>query len=236
MTALFGDWRHGVLLVLLFCLPVLLADVGTALIMVTAGLVAITAAPRLIAKDFPETHAVRLLLTAFVLMAVALSISAHGLWDARFILNFAPLLIALPLVAAKANYRPQASLTHIAVLSAAGALLSLVVAGVQVFVLEESRAGGHVINAIHFANIAVTLGIISYFAMLAAPVVGVMAGPKDRVFLGRVYGALVLAVGFFVFGLTSRLMGQALQLTLFCMMTMIIARYGWKENETGHAI
>ena len=186
MTALFGDWRHGVLLVLLFCLPVLLADVGTALIMVTAGLVAITAAPRLIAKDFPETHAVRLLLTAFVLMAVALSISAHGLWDARFILNFAPLLIAY--------------------IDSATAIRT---------------------NAV---------SIISYFGMLAAPGVGVMAGPKDRVFLGRVYGALVLAVGFFVFGLTSRLMGQALQLTLFCMMTMIIARYGWKENETGHAI
>jgi O-antigen ligase len=412
MTALFADWRHGVLLVLLFCLPVLLGDVGTALITVMACLIAITAIPRLFARDFPETPVVWLLLAAFVLMAVALSASAQSVWDARFILNFAPLLIALPLAAAEANYQPQANLTHVAILSALGALLSLVVAIGQVFILEESRAGGHVINAIHFANIAVTLGfmaligiftsenrwryllllgpvcailscvlsasrgplmgaiilyvvfvavlwfqsrraallsagiglfgavallvlvanfaapqlarlsdiasvivqtfadgqtddrstnirlglfsggwrafqdaiwfghgwerivpatypyvepwlqdhldsqnftylhndlldfaagagitgVIAYFAMMAAPVVGVVAGPKDGVFLGRLYGALVLSVGFFVFGLTSRLMGQGLQLTLFCMMTMVIARYGWKEDVASHAI
>ena len=411
MTGLLADWRYGVLLIAIFCLPVLLGDVGTALIMVLASLVAITATPRLFQAKFPRTPATWFFLIAFSLMAVALTISAHGVWDARFILNFAPLLIALPLAAGEANYRPGASLTHVAVISAVGSVLSLAVAGAQVFVLDELRAGGHVINAIHFANIAVTLGfmaligiftsqnrwryllllgpvcailscvlsasrgplmgaiilyivfvavlwfqsrraallsagiglfgavallvlvstfaapqlarlsdiasvivqafadgqtddrstnirlglfsggwqafedaiwfghgwdrivsatypylepwlqdhldsenftylhndmldfavgagiagVIAYFAMMATPVVGVVAGPKDSAFLGRLYGALVLSIGFFVFGLTSRLMGQGLQLTLFCMMAMVIARYGWKENVPDHA-
>src|SRR5690606_12095828 len=137
MTGLFADWRYGLLLVLLFCLPVLLGDVGTAFIMIMAVLVAIGTAPRLLAPDHSPPFSIWLFLLAFVLMTVALIASAQNLWDTRFILNFVPLLLALPLAVAGINDRPQANLTHIAVLSAGGAALSLIIASVQVFILNE---------------------------------------------------------------------------------------------------
>lgn len=410
MTGLFADWRYGILLVLVFSLPVLLGDVGTVLIMIMAALVAVSAVPRFCSHHRPVPLPVWLFTCSFVLMAIALIASAREATDARFVLNFAPLLLAAPLAVAEANERPQASLNHIAILSAIGAALSLAIACVQVFVFAEARAGEHVINAIHFANIALTLGfmalvgiftsaskwryllllgpicaivscvlsasrgplvgalvlfaiffailwfrsrrstllilgaglivgavlfaaasafaptqlgrlsnaaavimetlmegetgdrstnirlglfaggwaafqdsiwighgwdriiaashpylepwlqdfldarnftylhndvldfaagagilgVLAYLLMMVAPTIGVIVGPRDDLFLGRLYGALVLTVGFFVFGLTSRLMGHALQLTLFCMMSMVINSYG-RRGAAGHA-
>lgn len=405
MTGLFADWRYGILLVLVFSLPVLLGDVGTVLIMVTAILIAISAAPRLFARYQSVPLLVWLFMFSFVLMATALVASAKDAWGARFILNFAPLLVAVPLAVAEVNRHPQANVSQIAILSAIGAVLSLVIAFMQVFIFSEARAGGHVINAIHFANVALTLGfmalvgiftsaskwryllligpicaivscvlsasrgpligafvlfaiflailwfrsrrsallilaaslimavaflaaasvfapsqvsrlsnaapvimetltegetrdrstnirlglfaagwaafqdspwighgwdriiaasypylepwlqdhldtqnftylhndlldfaagagimgVLAYCLMIAAPTIAVMAGPRDQYFWGRLYGALVLTVGFLIFGLTSRLMGHALQLTLFCMMSVMINYYGRRD-------
>lgn len=408
MTIFSIDWRYGLFLVLVFCLPVLLGDAGTVLILAGATLFGLVLFPQ---RARVRTPAAALFLAVFALMAIAFIGSARTLWDARFAFNFLPVLLAIVIAAIPANRDSRADLTDIAILAALGSALSLAVAATQIYILGETRAGGHVINAIHFANIAVMLGFLSligifssanpwryllliapalaiascilsasrgpllgggvllavflcvlwfrsrravigtllavgaialavfalaalyapvqlarfasvfdivadallsgdtadgstnirlgfyeagwrafleaplfghgweriisasypymepwlqgyvreqsftylhndvldfaagagllglfaYGILLTTPVIAVLAGPRDRRFLARLYGALVLSVGFLVFGLTSRLMGHALQLTLFSMMTMVILCYGSAaEKEDTH--
>lgn len=76
-----------------------------------------------------------------------------------------------------------------------------------------------------FANFAVAAGIVgvlSLVAMLAAPVVGALAMPRDAFFRARLYCCLQLSVSTFVFGLTDFTLGYDLPTTLFAFLTAMV--------------
>lgn len=80
-----------------------------------------------------------------------------------------------------------------------------------------------------FANFAVAAGIVGVLALvaiLAAPVVGALAAPRDHFYRARLYCCLQLSVGYAVFGLTDFTMGYDLPTTLYAFLTaMILATF-----------
>lgn len=83
----------------------------------------------------------------------------------------------------------------------------------------------------NFAVAAGIVGVLALIAILAAPVVGAMAGPRDRLFRARLYCCLQLSVGYFVFGLTDFTMGYDLQTTLYAFLTAMILTT-FREDQT----
>lgn len=76
-----------------------------------------------------------------------------------------------------------------------------------------------------FFNSAVAAGIVGIVAWLAtvlAPVVGILAMPRDRFSNLRLYCALLLSVSFFIFGLTDMTFGYDLPTTLHAFLTAIV--------------
>ena len=76
-----------------------------------------------------------------------------------------------------------------------------------------------------FFNAAVAagiVGIVAWLATLVAPVVGVLVLPPDRYANLRLYGALLLSLSFFVFGLTDMTFGYDLPTTLHAVLTAIV--------------
>jgi len=76
-----------------------------------------------------------------------------------------------------------------------------------------------------FFNSAVAAGIVGIVAWLAtmlAPIVGVLAMPRDRFAGTRLYCALLLSLSFFIFGLTDMTFGYDLPTTLHAFLTAIV--------------
>ncbi|MEO7913300.1 MAG: O-antigen ligase family protein [Roseiflexaceae bacterium] len=83
-----------------------------------------------------------------------------------------------------------------------------------------------------FANFAVAAGVIGILALVAilvAPVVGVLIGPRDRYFRARLYCCLQLSVSYLVFGLTDFTLGYDLPTTLYAFLTAMILG-GFRER------
>jgi O-antigen ligase len=75
------------------------------------------------------------------------------------------------------------------------------------------------------ANFAVAAGIVGvacWIALLAAPVVGALASPRDAFFRVRLYCCVQLSVAYFVFGLTDFTLGYDLPTTLYAFLTAIV--------------
>jgi O-antigen ligase len=66
------------------------------------------------------------------------------------------------------------------------------------------------------------VGIAAWLATLLAPIVGVLAMPKDRYSNVRLYCALILTTSFFIFGLTDMEFGYDLPTTLHAFFTAIV--------------
>ena len=77
-------------------------------------------------------------------------------------------------------------------------------------------------DALDFAVAAGVFGIAVYLALLAAPIVGALAAPRDSLRTVRVYGALVLSISFFVFGLTDMTLGYDVTTTLYAFLTALL--------------
>lgn len=76
-----------------------------------------------------------------------------------------------------------------------------------------------------FFDLAVAAGIVgiaSWLAVLAAPLVGARAMPKDRFSTLRLYCALLLSSSLFIFGLTDMTFGYDLPTTLYAFMTAVV--------------
>ena len=90
---------------------------------------------------------------------------------------------------------------------------------------EASRPYGIYMFHSDFFNMAVGAGVVGIFcwvAILAAPIVGVLAMPRDRFANLRLYCALILSVSLFVFGLTDMTLGYDLPTTLYAFMTAVV--------------
>jgi O-antigen ligase len=85
-----------------------------------------------------------------------------------------------------------------------------------------------------FFNSAVAagvVGIVAWFAAVIAPVIGILAMPRDRFANLRLYGALLLSVSLFIFGLTDMTFGYDLPTTLHAFLTAIVLG-AFREPET----
>jgi len=90
---------------------------------------------------------------------------------------------------------------------------------------EASKPYGIYMFHNDFFNMAVGAGIVGIFcwlAIIAAPVVGVLAMPQDRFANLRLYCALILSASLFVFGLTDMTLGYDLPTTLYAFMTALV--------------
>ncbi len=86
---------------------------------------------------------------------------------------------------------------------------------------------GHLHN--DFLNAAVSagvIGILSYIAILLAPLVAVLATPRDSQFAGRLYMALTLTLSYLVFGLTNVMLGYEFHTTLYGFLLMPMLAIG----------
>ena len=66
------------------------------------------------------------------------------------------------------------------------------------------------------------VGIVCWLAIIAAPLIGVFAMPRDRFHLVRLYCALILSTSLFIFGLTDMTLGYDLPTTLYAFLTAIV--------------
>jgi O-antigen ligase len=77
-------------------------------------------------------------------------------------------------------------------------------------------------DALDFAVAAGLFGVAAYLAILAAPIVGAIVPPRDGLRTVRLYGALVLSISFFVFGLTDMTLGYDVTTTLYAFLTALL--------------
>ncbi|HEY8593672.1 MAG TPA: O-antigen ligase family protein [Devosiaceae bacterium] len=87
-------------------------------------------------------------------------------------------------------------------------------------------------DIINFAASAGIVGLASYAAFISAPVVGVLALPRDRQFPARLYAACVLVAGNLIFGLTNVVIGYSFPTDLFAALTICIVTVG-REPQQG---
>ena len=74
----------------------------------------------------------------------------------------------------------------------------------------------------NFAVAAGASGLLCWLALLAAPLVGALATPRDSLFAARLYCCLILSASTFVFGLTDMTLGYDLPTTLYAFLTAIV--------------
>lgn len=80
----------------------------------------------------------------------------------------------------------------------------------------------------NFAVAAGAVGVVCWLALLAAPIVGALATPRDRLFRARLYVCVQLTVSYFVFGLTDITFGYDLPTALYAFLTAIVLAT-WRE-------
>lgn len=86
---------------------------------------------------------------------------------------------------------------------------------------------GHLHN--DFMNAAVSagvVGILSYIALLLAPLLAVLGTSRDSQFVGRLYMSLALSLSYLVFGLTNVMFGYEFHTTLYGFLLMPILAVG----------
>lgn len=208
-----ASWSLRLLLVLLFALPCVIGRNVTYLIML-AGLVAILTPSVLGARRQASRNPVDLMLAGvFVAMAAAFAITAKGASDLSYILNFAPLLLAIPLRWQLEREARLDAAVIIGWLSLAGTIGAAGLALFQVLVLDYNRVGQPHMNPFHYADTTMLLGFLAlagWFApgthkrwpFLLAPVIGIAAVILSGT-RGALLGAPVLLVVSFGFALLT---------------------------------
>ncbi|MBK8085819.1 MAG: O-antigen ligase family protein [Devosia sp.] len=76
-----------------------------------------------------------------------------------------------------------------------------------------------------FAVGAGVFGIAAFVALTIAPILAVLATPRDSQFVSRLYFAAVLVVGFAVFQLASIMLGFEFHTVQYAMMTMVFVAF-----------
>ena len=80
-------------------------------------------------------------------------------------------------------------------------------------------------DALNFAVAAGLIGLLCWFALLAAPLVSTLRGPRDALFVPRLYVLTLLSVGYAIFGMTDLTLGYDLPTILYGMLTAVVL--GW---------
>jgi O-antigen ligase len=77
-------------------------------------------------------------------------------------------------------------------------------------------------DAANFAVAAGIVGVVCWVGLLAAPLIGVFATPRDTFFRLRLYCCLQLSASYLVFGLTDLTIGYDLTTTIYAFLTAIV--------------
>lgn len=77
-------------------------------------------------------------------------------------------------------------------------------------------------DVVNFAVAGGVFGLLCLAAMLAAPVVGALASPRDTFFAVRLYCCVALSGAYAVFGLTDSTLGNDVPTTLYAFLTAIV--------------
>jgi len=214
-------WALWLTTALLFALPCLIGRNVTYLILL-AGLVAIITPSVLAARRAVSRNPVDLVFTGvFVALALAFATTARDARDLSYILNFAPLILAVPFRWQLEREARTDGAVLIGWLSLAGTVGAAAVAVVQIVALHYDRVGQPHMNPFHYADTTMLLGFFAlagWFApgghkrwpFLLGPAIGVaaviMSGTR-----GALLGAPVLVLVAFVFALaTAKKKGQIL--------------------------
>lgn len=206
-------WAVWAVVVLLFALPCVIGRNVTYLIML-AGLVAIITPSVLMARGLASRNPVDLTLVGiFLALAIALAISAEDSRDLSYILNFAPLMLAVPLRWQLERVSRLDGAVLIGWLSLAGTVGAAGLAIVQIGVYGQSRVGQPYMNTFHYANTTMLLGFLTlagWFApgphkrwpFLLGPVIGIAAVLASGT-RGAILAAPLLVLVAFVFALVT---------------------------------
>lgn len=206
-------WAVWGVIILLFALPCVIGRNVTYLVLL-GGLAVILTPSVLKARQATDGNPADLVFTAvFVAMAAAFAITAEDASDLAYILNFSPLLLAIPFRwQAQREARPDAAVL-IGWLSLAGTIGAAGLALVQILVFHQSRVGQPHMNTFHYANTTMLLGfaaLAGWFApgthkrwpFLLGPVIGVAAVLASGT-RGAILAAPVLVLIAFVFALVT---------------------------------
>lgn len=159
---------NRLMICLVFTLPVILGDAGTALIIVFS----FWYLPAMSAGREERTPSARVLSRAFglsfLLVAIAFAITAENLVEFRLVLNFSPLLLSLLVLRQQPGLAVSDPMTLIAWHALAGAFIAGVIGMIGHHMLGIARVGMHVVNPIHFGNIAIFLGFLSVIGLFSA--------------------------------------------------------------------
>jgi O-antigen ligase len=108
---------------------------------------------------------------------------------------------------------------------------NLSAAGAQI--VDMTQFGGPTASGFQFhndlANFSVAAGVVGvlcWLALLAAPLIGVLAGPRDAHHRVRLYCCLQLSAAYAIFGLTDLTLGYDLSTTLYAFLTALALGLG----------
>lgn len=91
-----------------------------------------------------------------------------------------------------------------------------------VFSQEAGTAFMYHNDAVNFGVAAGVVGLACLVTILLAPVVGALMSPRDGWFRIRLYGCLILSIGFTIFGLTDSTLGYDAPTTLYAFLTAML--------------
>lgn len=206
-------WSLWLVVVLLFALPCVIGRNVTYLILL-AGLVAIVTPSVLRARRVASSNPADIVFAVvFLALGVAFVITAEDGRDLSFILNFAPLLLAIPLRWQLEREARLDGAVLIGWLSLAGTIGAAGLAVVQVGMLDYARVGQPYMNTFHYANTTMLLGfttLVGWYApgthrrwpFLLGPVIGIAAVLASGT-RGAILAAPVLVLVAFAFALVT---------------------------------
>lgn len=206
-------WALWLVLALLFALPCVIGRNVTYLVLL-GGLAAILTPSVLRARRVAERNPADLVFVAvFAALAAAFAITAEDTGDLVYILNFSPLLLAIPFRWQLQREARIDGAVLIGWLSLAGTIGAAGLALVQIVVFHQSRVGQPYMNTFHYANTTMLLGfttLVGWFApgihkrwpFLLGPVIGIAAVLASGT-RGAILAAPVLVVVAFAFALVT---------------------------------
>lgn len=185
--------------VVLFALPCITGRLMTYFVLLLALVAVATPSIRTAFHDRSRNPIDLMLLVAAILPGLAFAVTARQPSDLLYAFNFAPLLLAIPFRWQLERAGRADGAAILGWLALAGTFVALVVALVQVAVLDQPRAGQPLMSAFQFADTAVLLGFLALVGLfvpgargrlllLAGPIMGCAAAV-----LGGTRGALVAA-------------------------------------------
>jgi O-antigen ligase len=96
--------------------------------------------------------------------------------------------------------------------------------------LESLHTIQHMHNdALHYAMAGGTLGLTAWLLLLAAPLAGYFALPREARSRQRLHAVLVLSLGYLSLGLPDVMLASPAQLTLYVALTAVVLGTGRPE-------